>query len=165
MRSSRCSILPLWMQRRFELDAPQRATRILRRSASRAEPQEPESSCPRKRHLSSGPAGHEKRAGRKNGAEGKRHVLSRARTNRRSLRFEVPPLCSFEPLLSSAMRARWDGIPFACLYTSASWTTPTRFRAPKIRLSFRLLSREGEHLSENRGAFHRGNRMTEGIAP
>jgi len=33
------------------------------------------------------------------------------------------------------------------------------------RLSFRLLSREGERLSENRGAFHRGNRMTEGIAP
>jgi hypothetical protein len=28
MRSSRCSILPLWMQRRFELDAPQRATRF-----------------------------------------------------------------------------------------------------------------------------------------
>lgn len=69
MRSSRCSILPLWMQRRFELDAPQRATRILRRSASRAEPQEPESSCPCKRHRSSGPAGHEKRAGRKNGAK------------------------------------------------------------------------------------------------
>lgn len=45
---------------------------------------------------------------------------SRARATQRSLRFAVFPLGFFEPLLSPAMRARWDGGPFACLYTSAS---------------------------------------------
>ncbi len=49
-------------------------------------------------------------------------MLSRARATQRCLRAVVPPLCSSEPLLSSAMRARWDGGPFACLYTSASST-------------------------------------------
>jgi len=33
------------------------------------------------------------------------------------------------------------------------------------RPSFRLQSREGPHHSEDRGAFHRGNRALEGIAP
>jgi hypothetical protein len=41
------------------------------------------------------------------------------RTDPRSSRRVVLPLSSSEPLLSLAVRARRDGGPFACLYTSA----------------------------------------------
>jgi hypothetical protein len=154
MRSSRRSILPLWMQRRFELDAPQRATRIsltldLESRTPRARKLLLARTTPFKwaREISDTLAlaeastrlrmsKIEKTRRSKERSKSKRDVLSRARTTQRSLRLVVRSLCSFEPLLSSAMRARWDGIPFACLYTSASWTTPTRSRATEIRLSF-----------------------------
>jgi hypothetical protein len=94
---------------------------IPRHSPSRGKPQRPESLCPRERHRSSGPAGHGKRAGRKSRAKGKLAMtILRSRETLRSLRAEVPPLDSFEHLLSPAMRARRDGGPFACWYTSAS---------------------------------------------
>jgi len=120
MRCSRCFRHPLLVQRWFELDAPQRATRIPRHPDSKSGPRRPVSLHPRERHLSSGPVGHGKRAGRKSGAK----------VNRLSLAGKTDPDeayaswslldCSLEPLLSLAMRARWDGGPFACFYTSAS---------------------------------------------
>ena len=94
---------------------------IPRHSPSRGKPQKPESLCPRERHCSSGPAGHGIRAGRKSRAKTNPLVtILRSRGTLRSLRAEVLPLDSFEHLLSPAMRARRDGGPFACLYTSAS---------------------------------------------
>lgn len=47
-------------------------------------------------------------------------TILRSRETERCLRAVVPPLDSLEHLLSPAMRARRDGSPFACLYTSAS---------------------------------------------
>jgi hypothetical protein len=146
MRSSRCSILPLWMQRRFELDAPQQATRIsptlgLESQAPRARKLLPPRTTPFKWarripthfRVSNGETRRSKER-----SKSKRDVLSRARTTRRSLRLEVRSLCSFEPLLSSAMRASWDGIPFACLYTFASWTEAfVQIVLPRRRTPFR----------------------------
>jgi len=47
-------------------------------------------------------------------------TILRSRETERCLRAVVLPLDSLEHLLSPAMRARRDGSPFACLYTSAS---------------------------------------------
>lgn len=60
---------------------------IPRRSASRAEPQKPESFCPHERHRSSGPAGHGKRAGRK----------SRAKVNAMDLAIASRPVGAYAP--------------------------------------------------------------------
>ncbi len=92
---------------------------IPRRSPSRGEPQKPESLCPHERHCSSGPAGHGIRAGRKNRAKVNPRDLAIAR-DPTVLARRGPSSDSFEHLLSPAMRARRDGGPFACLYTSAS---------------------------------------------
>jgi hypothetical protein len=107
------------MQRRLELDAPQRATRIPRHSDSRSKPRRPVSLHPRERHLSSGPVGHGKRAGRKSGAKVNRSPLAGQADPDEACASRSLLDCSFEPLLSLTVRARWDGGPFACFYTSA----------------------------------------------
>jgi len=121
MRSSRCPTLPLLNAKKVRARCAAASYALIpRHSPSRGKPQRPESLCPRERHRSSGPAGHGIRAGRKSRAKGKRaRSCDRARPVR-CLRAEVPPPDSFEHLLSPTMRARRDGGPFACLYTSAS---------------------------------------------
>jgi hypothetical protein len=59
------------------------------------------------------------RADRTNPSQGEAAVTLAGRGALSGLRPEVPSRCSFEPLSSSAMRARRDGGPFACCYTSA----------------------------------------------
>lgn len=131
------------MQRRFELDASQRATRCIpRRSPSRGEPQKPESLCPHERHCSSGLAGHGIRAGRKSRAKVNACDLAIAR-DPGALTRRGPSSDFFEHLLSPAMRARRDGA------RSRACTRPHRWP----RHSFRLPPREGQRLSEHLGCF------------
>ena len=133
------------MQRRFELDAPQRATRCFpRHSPSRGKPQKPESLCPHERHCSSGPAGHGIRAGRK--AEQRRtrwETILRSRETRRSLRAAVLPLT-----LSSTF-CHWRCVRDGMEARSRACTRPHRWP----RHSFRLPPREGQRLSEHLGCF------------
>jgi hypothetical protein len=84
------------------------------------DPEGPLSLHPHQRHLSGGPAGHGKRAGRKSGAKVNRISLARKTDPGEAYASRSLLDCSLEPLLSLAMRARWDGGPFACFYTSAS---------------------------------------------
>ena len=127
------------MQRRFELDASQRATRCIpRRSPSRGEPQKPESLCPYERHCSSGPVGHGIRTGRKSRAKVNAWDLAIAR-DPGELAHRGPSSDFFEHLLSPAMRARRDGA------RSRACTRPHRWP----RHSFRLPPREGQRLSEH----------------
>jgi hypothetical protein len=96
------------MQRRLELDAPQRATRVPRHPGSRPGPRRPESLRPRERHLSSGPAGHGKRADRKSGAKANDRSLAGA-PDPRSLRPEVPShwLLRAPPVTGDACETGW----------------------------------------------------------
>lgn len=83
------------------------------------DPEGPLSLHPHRRHLSGGLAGHGKRAGRKSGAKVNRISLARKTDPGEAYASRSLLDCSLEPLLSLAMRARWDGGPFACFYTSA----------------------------------------------
>jgi hypothetical protein len=143
------------MQRWLELDAPQRAARIPRHPGSRPGPRRPVSLHPHERHLSGGPAGHGKRAGRKSGAKVNRISLAR-KTDPGKLTLRGPSSIAL-PNPSCHWRCVRDGM-------EARSRACTRPHHPP-RLSFRSCSREGSRHSENRGAFHRGNRMTEGITP
>jgi len=155
LRFSRCLRHPLGLQRWLELDAPQRAARIPRHPGSRPGPRRPVSLHPRERHLSSGPAGHGKHAGRKSGAK----------VNRTSLAGRADPgrLAPRGPssIALSNPSCHWRCVRDGMEARSRACTRPHHPPRP----SFRSCSREGSRLSENRGAFHRGNRMTEGIAP
>jgi hypothetical protein len=143
------------MQRWFELDAPQRAARIPRHPGSRPGPRRPVSLHPRERHLSSGPAGHGKRAGRKSGAKVNRISLAR-KTDPGKLTLRGP-----SSIALSNPSCHWRCVRDGMEARSRACTRPHH----PPRLSFRSFSREGSRHSESRGAFHRGNRMTEGIAP
>jgi len=120
MRFSRCSRLPLWMQRRLELERRSELRVIPRRSASRAEPRKPKKlPPPRTTPFKWARRTWETRRSKER-SKGERDAPSRACATRRCLRAGVPPRCSSEPLLSPAMRASWDGGPIACFYTFAS---------------------------------------------
>jgi len=92
---------------------------IPRHPDSRSGPRRPVSLHPHVRHLSSGPVGHGKRAGRKSGAKANRISLAGNTDPGEACASRSLLDCSSEPLLSLAMRARWDGGPFAFFYTSA----------------------------------------------
>jgi hypothetical protein len=133
-----------WMQRRFELDASQRATRCLpRRSPSRGEPQRPESLCPHERHCSSGPAGHGIRVGRKNRAKVNAHDLATVRDPAELAR-RGPSSLAFSSTFCHQRCVR-DGMEAR----SRACTRPHRWP----RHSFRLPPREGRRLSEHLGCF------------
>jgi len=146
MRFSRWPRLPLFLQRRCDLDAPQRATRSSPTPdlESRA-PQSGQALRPFERHLSGGPEGHGKRVGRKSWAKANVHALASAVDPSR-----LAPRGPSSLALSSAscrLRCVRDGMEAH----SRACTRPHRWPRP----SFRLRSREGARLSEDRGAFHR----------
>lgn len=105
--------------RRCVPDVPQRATRDFPDIRARDPDPSSRNRSPFERRLLSGPEGHGMRADRTNSSKGEVAAPLRTATPCAGLRLEVPPRCSFEPLVSSAMRARRDGSPFACFYTSA----------------------------------------------
>jgi len=143
------------MQRWLELDAPQRAARIPRHPGSRPGPRRPVSLHPRERHLSSGPAGHGKHAGRKSGAKVNRISLAR-KTDPEKLALRGP-----SSIALSNPSCHWRCVRDGMEARSRACTRPHHPPRP----SFRSCSREGSRHSESRGAFRRGNRMTEGITP
>jgi hypothetical protein len=92
---------------------------IPRRSASRAEPESPRALLPRAAPFKWARGTWETRRPKER-SKGERGPILRSRPTRQGLRRAVLPLGSLEHLLSPVMRARRDGGPFACLYTSAS---------------------------------------------
>jgi len=105
--------------RRCVPDVPQRAARDFPDIRARDPDPSSRNRSPFERRLLSGPEGHGMRADRTSSSKGEVAAPLRTATPCAGLRLEVPPRCSFEPLVSSAMRARRDGSPFACFYTSA----------------------------------------------
>lgn len=128
---------------------------IPRHPGSRPGPRKPVSFRPHERHLSGGPAGHGNRAGRKSGAKMNRHCLATM----------ANPIgdCSPRSFLcalsnpSCHSRCVRDGLePIRVLL---------HVRTDRRGLRSDWSAAKRDRLSENRGAFHRGNRMPEGIAP
>jgi len=130
------------MQRRFELGAPQRATRDSPTLGLESRTREPESSPPASDTFQVGP-----------------WDMGNAQAERTEQKVDAAcagwsfSLGSFEHLLSPAMRARRDGGPFACWYTSASLAkafvpiaAPRRaapFRTPQVLFTVGIEWRKG----------------------